>query len=80
MSRRDSVALDEWKTAKEGAKFDMEVLEPGIRFVTYMEQNLYEGDEAVAEKIAAAWKAGVFRFGGKTMRGYGEITDVSVRK
>lgn len=80
VSRRDSVALDEWKTAKEGAKFDMEVLEPGIRFVTYMEQNLYEGDEAVAEKIAAAWKAGVFRFGGKTMRGYGEITDVSVKK
>ena len=80
VSRRDSVALDEWKTAKEGAKFDMEVLEPDIKFVTYMEQNIYAGDEEVAEEIAAAWKSGEFRFGGKTMRGYGEISDVSVKK
>ena len=77
---RDSVALDEWKTAKKGAKFDMEVLEPEVRFVTYMEQNLYEDDEEAAEKIAAAWKSEVLRFGGKTMRGYGEISDVSVKK
>ena len=36
---RDSVALDEHKTAKDGAKFDMEVLEPGVKFKTFFEQS-----------------------------------------
>ena len=36
ISVRDSVALDEYKTAIEGAKFDMEILEPGVVFTTYI--------------------------------------------
>ena len=42
ISVRDSVALDDHKTALDGAKFDMEVLEPGVEFTTYIEQNVYK--------------------------------------
>ena len=71
ISIRDSVALDEYKTAKIGAKFDMEVLEAGATFVTYIEQNIYDGDIDYTEKITKAINKNGLRFGGKTMRGYG---------
>lgn len=74
---RDSVALDEYKTSRKGAKFDMEVLEAGAKFVTYLEQDFYDtGDEDFIQKIAGVFLTGNVSFGGKTMRGYGEITDV----
>ncbi len=41
ISIRDSVALDDYKTAKKGAKFDMEVIEPGIQFETFFEQSFF---------------------------------------
>lgn len=40
ISVRDSVALDEYKTALAGAKFDFEVLEPGIELETWLEQDI----------------------------------------
>lgn len=70
-STRDCVALDEWKTAVDGAKFDFEVLEPGVRFVTYLEQNKENGDENAGDVIARAWKEGRIAVGGKTARGLG---------
>lgn len=79
VSVRDGVALDEYKTAIAGAKFDMEVLEPGVRFVTYIEQTFTdENDEACACKIADLFASGNICFGGKTMRGYGAISDVKI--
>ncbi len=78
---RDSVALDEYKTAKKGAKFDMEVLEPGecVRFETYVEQSFDERhSEDILSKIAKLFADGEIRFGGKSMRGYGEIDVESV--
>lgn len=72
ISIRDSVALNKYKTAEKGSKFDAEILETGIRFITWMEQNLYEGDETLADQIADAWLSGEMSFGAKTMRGYGE--------
>lgn len=79
ISVRDSVALDEYKTAIEGAKFDMEILEPGVVFTTYIEQNYYDGsEEDIAGRIADYWLAQKLHFGGKVMRGYGAIRDVSV--
>lgn len=76
---RDSVALDECKTAMDGAKFDMEVLEPGIEFTTYIEQNIYsDSDENIAYEIVCKWLHNKVHLGGKTMRGYGEVKDVSV--
>ena len=78
VSVRDSVALDEYKTAKKGAKFDMEILEPGIEFVTFIEENLEADKNDVADMIGQFFLNNQVSFGGKTMRGYGAISDVSV--
>ena len=56
ISVRDGVGLDEYKVARKGAKFDMEVLEPGITFVTYFEQNFYsEDEEDIIKDLATIW-------------------------
>ena len=76
---RDSVALDEYKTAKDGAKFDMEVLEPGVGFETYIEQSYTEErEEDYGAEIARVFITDEIVFGGKSMRGYGAIKEVSV--
>ena len=80
VSVRDSVKLDKYKVAEDGAKFDMEILESGVIFVTYLEQNLYEGDEDICKKIIAHMLRGNVFFGGKTMRGYGEIGSVKAKR
>ena len=78
VSVRDSVALDEYKTAINGAKFDMEILEPGVSFGTYLEENIIEDTEsdAFGGKLVKIFLDAGLTFGGKTMRGYGEIGDV----
>jgi len=78
VSVRDSVQLDEYKTAVNGSKFDMEILEPGIGFVTYIEENIEDGKIDVADMIAQLFLNNQVSFGGKTMRGYGAISDVLV--
>lgn len=75
---RDCVALDEWKTGKEGSKFDFEVVEPGAEFVTYMEQNFENGDRDIGEELAGIWKNCQIHIGRKTMRGLGSIGKVMV--
>ncbi len=79
ISKRDCVALDEWKTSVAGAKFDFEVLEPGVDFVTYIEQDKYEGDKYVADAIAKAWENKLVCFGSKVGRGLGQVCDVKVK-
>lgn len=88
ISVRDGVGLDEWKTAAKGQKYDFEILEPGIIFVTLIEQNIFrnkpEGkpetdDEPVADLIARAWKNGRVYLGAKTSRGYGAVKDVIIK-
>lgn len=79
VSIRDCVGLDEWKCAIDSKKFDFEILEPGVRFLTYIEQNRFEGDEAVADKVAAAWKQGQICIGGKSARGLGCIQNAEIR-
>ena len=81
ISVRDGVGLDEYKVARKGAKFDMEVLEPGVTFVTYFEQNFYsEGEEDIIKDLATIWKNAQIYLGAKTMRGYGGIQEVQVWK
>lgn len=82
---RDMVALDEYKTAKDGAKFDFQVLEPGVQFVTYIEQNITKEcdkdgkketslyHEDIAGKIAKAFCEGKLHIGSKTTRGFGRV-------
>lgn len=81
ISVRDSVALDACKVAIKGAKFDMEVLEPGASFRFFVEQNVYEGDdEEIAAFLLSAWKNEEALIGAKTMRGYGQISNVEIKK
>lgn len=79
-SIRDCVGLDQWKTGKEGCKFDFEVVEPGAEFVTYLEQNLEEGDRDILEDLAGAWQRHEIALGRKTMRGLGAADHVTVRR
>ncbi|MBR5315363.1 MAG: CRISPR-associated protein [Firmicutes bacterium] len=78
VSKRDSVALDKYKAAVNGAKFDIEVLEPGVTMVTYMEENIEAGATSIADELAQRWLNEEVYFGAKTMRGYGAIKNVKV--
>lgn len=72
ISRRDGVHLDEFKTAVEGAKYDFQIVEPGSRFVTYIEQDITEPDyEDIGALIADLWMTQGLDFGFKTTRGLG---------
>lgn len=71
ISVRDQVALDDCKTAIEGAKFDMEVLEPGVSFVILIAQNVMDSDEDRLDQIATVWRLNAVRIGAKSTRGYG---------
>lgn len=80
---RDCVALDEFKTAKDGTKFDFEIVEPGTAFITYFELDTDKDspdDEIIIDTIASAWKSGNIRIGSKTMRGLGsiDVSDISI--
>lgn len=80
VSVRDSVALDEYKTSKDGAKFDMEVVETGAEFRTFIEQSFVSAeDDNIAYNIAQLFLNDLIKFGGKTTRGYGDIAVKSVR-
>ncbi len=80
-SIRDSVGLDAYKTAKKGAKFDFELVEPGAVFVTYLEQDMLTDiwgnadlkEEDIGREVAARLYAGELYLGHKSMRGYGRI-------
>lgn len=74
ITKRDMVALDRYKTAINGAKFDVQILEPGVKFITYMEQNLTENcQEDVGGQVARAFQTGELRMGSKTGRGFGAV-------
>ena len=77
ISVRDRVALDEYKTAKKGAKFDMEILEPRVSFETYIEQDYTDGynDDFGAEVVKVLLNGDPV-LGGKGMRGYGRLTNI----
>lgn len=75
---RDMVALDEYKISAPGAKFDFQVLEPGVQFVTYLEQNMAGQTDDVLAEIAKAWQQGEICLGAKTARGYGSTEAVEI--
>lgn len=78
VTKRDMVALDEYKAAVKGAKFDFQILEPDVTFVTYIEQNMDNKDQQyVLDEIAAAWMKGKITAGAKTARGYGHTKGIT---
>ncbi len=79
ITKRDMVALDEYKVALPGAKFDMQILEPGVEFLTYLEQTMENKDEQyLSDEIAYAWQQGRIKLGAKTGRGFGQTVGVEV--
>lgn len=77
-SVRDCVALDEWKTGKDGHKFDFETVEPGVCFVTYLEQNCGPGDRDIGKELAEIWRERRIYIGRKTMRGLGSVGKATI--
>ena len=76
ISIRDSVRLDEYKVAETGAKFDFQVAETGLEFVSYIELDKRHTKEmvcAIENQILPALNSGKILLGHKTTRGYGQI-------
>ncbi len=71
ITNRDSVKLKN-KVGVDGAKFDMQAVEPGITFVSYLEL-LDSQYAAEIENALAKVDAGILHFGAKTTRGYGQV-------
>lgn len=78
VSTRDCVKLDEWKTSVEGSKFDFEVIEPGAVFITYLEQDMEDGDEDICARLANAWIRQRIQLGRKTARGLGAVKSTKI--
>ena len=77
VSVRDSVKLDEYKVAETGAKFDFQVAETGLEFVSYIEldkNHSQEMEDAVEAEILPALNSGRISLGHKTSRGYGKVS------
>lgn len=74
ISRRDCVGLDQYKTAIDRAKFDFEILEPGVTFTSFIEQNLEFGSEKdIGSSIVRTVADDGLYIGGKTKRGLGHL-------
>ena len=79
-SVRDSVKLKN-KVGVDGAKFDMEVIETGAKFTTYIEiPKQAENIDIYIEKMIEGLNNSVLRFGAKTSRGYGAVKVLSLKK
>lgn len=79
ITTRDMVALDEFKVSIDDCKFDFQVLEPGVHFVTYLEQSMNCSEEQyVLQEIVHAWQKEQIQLGAKTGRGYGHTRVLEV--
>jgi CRISPR/Cas system CSM-associated protein Csm3 (group 7 of RAMP superfamily) len=77
---RDGVRLEN-KVGVKGKKFDMEVIETGARFVTFIEiTDQPEETDVKIEMMIAKLKVGALRFGTKTSRGFGAVKIISLKK
>lgn len=81
ISVRNSVHLMD-KVGEDGAKFDFEIVESGVRFRTYIEldDSVSADDEKLFLSQLAALNSGILRFGHKTTRGYGQVRLENVRR
>lgn len=71
ITSRDCVKLKD-KVCEPGAKFDLQAVEPGSQFVSYLELFDEQYTDTV-EQALAEMDAGNIRLGMKTTRGYGQV-------
>lgn len=83
VSRRDGVALDDYKYGIPGAKFDREILESSIIFRTFIERDMdtneLEEDDAFNKLAEVLHNIPIF-FGSKISRGYGRVGNFKIFK
>lgn len=77
-SIRDGIAVNEDKITKDGAKYDMEILESGAKFQFRMEVTIREKDDSeqmknIVDKIISSIDNGNILFGLKSNRGFGKL-------
>jgi len=81
---RDGVGIDrDTGTAKEGIKYDFEVVEPGAEFnLRIVCENLDEPEAAFFAHLLKLWRDEGLYLGGKTTRGLGltRLRDIRVRR
>ena len=90
---RDGVALDEKKTAVNGSKYDMQMIEAGAKAHFYAEltirkdngtkKELHDAEEDYMKEVAAVLNginSGIIRFGRKKTRGFGKMKLIQVNK
>ena len=80
---RDGVALDDNKSTIEGSKFDIEILEAGVKGHFYLELTVREDDNEseMNEELATIFNGinkGEIRLGSKKTRGFGEFKILSI--
>lgn len=83
ISRRDGVALDDYKYGIPGAKFDREILESGIIFRTFIDRDIYineSKEEDAFDKLAEILHNVPIFFGSKISRGYGRVGNFKIFK
>ena len=84
LPRRNRVCLTEKGVAKDGGKFDEEVIFKGSRFAFDIEMVGKSSDSEPAEKffddVLSALKLEEFRIGGDTRNGFGKMSVVEIRK
>ena len=73
VSVRDNVALDN-KVPIVGAKFDRQIVEPGARFLGFVEiVDEARCNRAIVEAMLSALDSGAITLGSKTTRGFGRV-------
>ena len=86
---RDGVRIDAASgTADDGAKFDVEVLEPGAEFLLRLECVIRRGDDDEEEMkrffsaLLHGFREGAIRLGARTQRGFGrgKVADWDIRE
>jgi len=81
---RDGVGIDrDTGTAKEGIKYDFEVVEPGAKFdLRIVCENLEEAEEAFFAHLLKLWQDEGIHLGAKTARGLGltKLTEIEVKR
>ncbi|MGN0916175.1 MAG: RAMP superfamily CRISPR-associated protein [Succinivibrio sp.] len=85
---RDHVNIDLDKgTAKDGGKYDEEIVPPGVKFSLEIKldgwnENITDEQSSAFLKLCAALKQNLISFGGKSVSGYGKVqcTYCSVKK
>lgn len=77
---RQHVRITDKGVAADRGKFDEEIVYAGTRFCFEMELLAEQGDESAFDELLATMQSRIFRLGGGTRNGFGEIKIISIQK